>query len=120
MAIDPVCCMTVDEQSAATTSAHAGTTFYFCSTDCGAKFEANPAAYLSQPEPVPAHKPGAHAGSGPLTQPPATTYTCPMHPEIVRDTPGDCPICGICLAGRQPIFALPKPLRCSATRSKNG
>jgi Cu2+-exporting ATPase len=22
-------------------------------------------------------------------------YTCPMHPEIVRDEPGDCPICGM-------------------------
>ncbi|MBT6118063.1 MAG: copper-translocating P-type ATPase, partial [Rhodospirillaceae bacterium] len=27
----------------------------------------------------------------------ATRYTCPMHPEIVRDTPGDCPICGMVL-----------------------
>ena len=25
----------------------------------------------------------------------ATTYTCPMHPQIVRDEPGDCPICGM-------------------------
>lgn len=22
-------------------------------------------------------------------------YTCPMHPEIVKDEPGDCPICGM-------------------------
>ncbi len=25
------------------------------------------------------------------------TYTCPMHPEIVRDRPGSCPICGMAL-----------------------
>lgn len=25
----------------------------------------------------------------------ATTYTCPMHPQIVRDEPGSCPICGM-------------------------
>jgi Cu+-exporting ATPase len=25
----------------------------------------------------------------------ATQYTCPMHPEIVRDEPGACPICGM-------------------------
>jgi Cu+-exporting ATPase len=24
-------------------------------------------------------------------------YTCPMHPEIVRDGPGSCPICGMAL-----------------------
>ena len=22
-------------------------------------------------------------------------YTCPMHPTIVQDEPGDCPICGM-------------------------
>ncbi len=26
-----------------------------------------------------------------------TEYTCPMHPEIVRDAPGSCPICGMAL-----------------------
>ncbi len=25
----------------------------------------------------------------------AEQYTCPMHPEIVKDEPGDCPICGM-------------------------
>jgi Cu+-exporting ATPase len=28
---------------------------------------------------------------------PGTRYTCPMHPEIVRDAPGSCPICGMAL-----------------------
>jgi Cu+-exporting ATPase len=27
----------------------------------------------------------------------AARYTCPMHPQIVRDTPGHCPICGMAL-----------------------
>ncbi len=26
-----------------------------------------------------------------------TEYTCPMHPEIIRSEPGDCPICGMAL-----------------------
>lgn len=26
-----------------------------------------------------------------------SVYTCPMHPEITRDTPGSCPICGMAL-----------------------
>lgn len=25
----------------------------------------------------------------------ATKYTCPMHPQIIRDEPGQCPICGM-------------------------
>jgi Cu+-exporting ATPase len=27
----------------------------------------------------------------------AMTYTCPMHPEVERDAPGACPICGMAL-----------------------
>ena len=27
----------------------------------------------------------------------STRYTCPMHPEIVRDVPGSCPKCGMAL-----------------------
>ena len=29
--------------------------------------------------------------------PTRTQYTCPMHPEVVSDEPGDCPICGMAL-----------------------
>lgn len=32
----------------------------------------------------------------------ATQYTCPMHPEIIKDAPGSCPICGMDLAPMQP------------------
>ncbi|MEP3998894.1 MAG: HAD-IC family P-type ATPase, partial [Ekhidna sp.] len=28
-------------------------------------------------------------------------YTCPMHPEVVRDEPGDCPICGMDLVPKK-------------------
>jgi len=33
--------------------------------------------------------------------PMADTYTCPMHPQIVRDGPGKCPICGMNLVKRE-------------------
>ncbi len=29
-----------------------------------------------------------------------TKYVCPMHPQIVRDEPGNCPICGMSLVGK--------------------
>jgi len=32
----------------------------------------------------------------------ATTWTCPMHPEVRRDAPGDCPICGMALEAARP------------------
>ena len=32
----------------------------------------------------------------------ATQYTCPMHPEIVKDEPGSCPICGMDLVPMEP------------------
>ncbi len=36
----------------------------------------------------------------PLTA--SNQYTCPMHPEIVRDEPGSCPICGMDLVPIEP------------------
>ena len=30
-------------------------------------------------------------------------YTCPMHPEIIRDEPGSCPICGMALEAMTPV-----------------
>lgn len=31
------------------------------------------------------------------TSPTGTTYTCPMHPEILNQGPGNCPVCGMAL-----------------------
>ena len=43
--IDPVCGMTVDPAHAAGSSEYGGTTYYFCSTSCKQRFNADPAAY---------------------------------------------------------------------------
>ncbi|RUX32216.1 heavy metal translocating P-type ATPase [Mesorhizobium sp. M7A.F.Ca.US.011.01.1.1] len=83
-ATDPVCGMSVDRATARHFARHEGQGFYFCSAACQAKFEAEPQKYLGdRPAPQP--------------MPKGTQYTCPMHPEIIRDKPGSCPICGMAL-----------------------
>ncbi len=32
----------------------------------------------------------------------SATYTCPMHPEIIKNAPGSCPICGMDLVPMKP------------------
>src|SRR6516162_6637220 len=87
MAEDPVCRMTVDPAHAAGNTEHAGRTYYFCNPGCLARFKADPARYLA---PAPAVEDAAPG-----------TWTCPMHPEIVTDRPGTCPICGMALERRE-------------------
>ncbi|MBB3643990.1 Cu+-exporting ATPase [Rhizobium sp. BK619] len=82
---DPVCGMTVDRSTAKHFLKVDGEKFYFCSAGCQTKFEADPSAYRDGNRP--AAKPA----------PKGTLYTCPMHPEVVSDRPGDCPKCGMAL-----------------------
>lgn len=83
-ATDPVCGMSVDRATAKHFLRHEGRGFYFCSAGCKAKFEAGPSNYLGD-------RPAL------LPMPKGTQYTCPMHPEVIRDKPGSCPICGMAL-----------------------
>ncbi len=99
---DPVCGMSVTPQSKHQHE-HQSTTYYFCSAGCRAKFSADPDRYLKPAQPVPAgHEHHAHPSPAPTTPKIAAaggkaTYTCPMHPEVLRDAPGDCPLCGMAL-----------------------
>ncbi len=45
----------------------------------------------------------ASAAQPPQEAPAGTTYTCPMHPEIRQDHPGNCPICGMTLESVIPL-----------------
>ncbi len=104
---DPVCGMKVTPESRhhATYKNH---TYYFCSAGCRDKFESNPGKYIhnaahdqssgteyaahaehSGHTELPTRIPGDKSSSG--------KYTCPMHPEIIQENPGDCPKCGMAL-----------------------
>ena len=50
------------------------------------------------------HDHGHHAEINPGTVAADTVWTCPMHPEIRRDGPGQCPICGMALEPLEPTL----------------
>ena len=94
---DPVCGMNVSETSKFSTT-NDKKEYYFCSQNCLNKFERNPSQYLNE------EKNHEHLEHNHLDEPHTheiikqnIKYTCPMHPEIIRDKPGDCPKCGMAL-----------------------
>ncbi len=103
---DPVCGMSVDRSTARHFLKHEGEKFYFCSAGCKAKFEADPQAYRDGNRPAP------------TPMPKGTQYTCPMHPEVISDHPGDCPKCGMALEpmGIPPADEGPNPELVDFTR----
>jgi P-type Cu+ transporter len=83
--VDPVCEMAVDPVKSPHSYSYRHRSYHFCSALCRTKFANDPQAYLKkedQDRPVP---------------PAGATYTCPMHPQIQRPSPGACPICGMAL-----------------------
>ncbi len=105
---DPVCRMQVNPERAPGSHAHGGQTYFFCSNHCLEKFRADPAKYLAQPPlldggaqhaaPFRPRTGGARGRSPSAGK--GQTFTCPMHPEIVRNGPGSCSICGMALEPR--------------------
>ncbi len=79
---DPVCGMTVATGGDHET-VHAGERYAFCSSRCLARFLEDPDADFSAPK----------DSEGP--------FTCPMHPEVVRDAFESCPVCGM---GLEPLM----------------
>jgi P-type Cu+ transporter len=84
---DPVCGMSVSADGPLR-AVHEGKTYVFCGPRCLQRFQENPRAFIGPPSfpPPPAAS--------------ASDWTCPMHPEIVRNGPGSCPICGMALEPR--------------------
>ncbi|MCS6293720.1 MAG: heavy metal translocating P-type ATPase [Nitrospira sp.] len=89
-ALDPVCGMTVQPETAAGSHVHEGKTYYFCATGCLTKFKNDPAYYLIPPDQRPAREVAVPAGA-------IVEYICPMDPEILETKPGACRICGMAL-----------------------
>ena len=124
---DPVCGMTVEPSKAAAKQELRGTTYYFCSRGCAARFAKEPEKFLAAPGSSgmeSAHSGDAMHGVDAVRRGPATGgqhtrktsgalqtgsettdtataksayYTCPMHPQILQIGPGSCPICGMAL-----------------------
>jgi Cu+-exporting ATPase len=98
--IDPVCGMTVSADSRHRLD-YRGTTYVFCCARCQAAFRDDPARYESGSRRTEAERAMIPAA---LDTPPSPAarreWTCPMHPEIIRDAPGACPICGMALEPR--------------------
>jgi Cu+-exporting ATPase len=79
--------MTVEPAETAGSFDHDGTTYFFCSRSCMEKFGVDPERYLKGADKSATADVAADHGK----------WTCPMHPHIVRDGPGSCPICGMAL-----------------------
>lgn len=90
-ATDPVCGMTVTIKPEGRSETYQDQTFHFCSDKCQTKFKGDPWFYAS-----------GRAADKPKVVVAGTQYTCPMHPEIVRDAPGACPLCGMALEPMTP------------------
>ncbi|WP_197712817.1 heavy metal translocating P-type ATPase [Polynucleobacter necessarius] len=83
---DPVCGMTVTSQFKHSYSLK-NIAYYFCSNGCKEKFIGAPSKYLD----------GGLKDSESPASVAGTIYTCPMHPQIRQNQPGNCPICGMSL-----------------------
>ena len=129
-ALDPVCGMKVNKQTAAASVSHAGAQYYFCSARCQSKFRNNPDHYVQSAgagatagghsccKTAEAVGAAVSVGVAPRTfisagksgiaapSPQGAEYTCPMDPEVRQIGPGACPKCGMAL---EPVaFALPQ------------
>jgi Cu+-exporting ATPase len=103
---DPVCGMLVDIATAKFWYRLGDSTYYFCSQGCLDKFKADPDRYLN---------PGQSALADDVAE--GTIWTCPMHPQIRRTEPGQCPICGMALEPLEPsLDEAPNPELIDMTR----
>lgn len=95
---DIVCGMDVSDETEFQ-SEHHHKRYYFCSEHCKMKFDTSPDTYIHPKEKLSTE---ACSEDSCTIQSSLTQYTCPMHPDIIKDKPGSCPICGMAL---EPLIA---------------
>ena len=96
---DLVCGMDVNPETARAKAELDGHIYYFCSPSCEQKFRAEPEKYTGR---VIATSPTVPSIKQETKSSPAQ-YTCPMHPEVREQKPGNCPKCGMAL---EPVAAM--------------
>ena len=82
--VDPVCGMASEQKDQFVRHEHNGRSYYFCSDHCLNKFKTDPVSYTdrtSGSKPTKDKGPGEGCGE--------RRYTCPMHPEVEQEGPGD-------------------------------
>lgn len=87
MTKDPVCGMDIDTEKHTFHCEYQNQKYFFCSQNCLNSFTQHPNKYLSNQNQIQSTSSAAE-------------YTCPMHPEIIQDHPGNCPSCGMALEAK--------------------
>ena len=95
---DPVCGMSTDDAAAFISYVDDGREYYFCSDSCLNKFINSSEEFLAKESSAPVEK----KEEKPVLR---RQYACPMHPEIIQDSPGSCPKCGMALEPLPPVAA---------------
>ena len=92
---DPVCGMSVEPKAGGASLEHGGRRYHFCCEHCLRRFAEDPQRWIGERPAPDSAELAAQRGR----------YTCPMHPEVVRDGPDACPLCGMALEPVTPAAA---------------
>ena len=100
---DPVCGMSTESENEYIKYEYREETYYFCSKHCLNKFKDDPEKYIGNESVTESETESAEANASESDssvskkRDTGKVYTCPMHPEVRQNEPGDCPKCGMAL-----------------------